>query len=275
MSIADLLIRGPGNAFTSGNGTMVTLAVSAGGTATYRIKVVNTGDLTRAFEIGLSQDLAASAPKVTTSTGAALPTNAEGNYVTKSLAPGGSVIYLVKVKVAAPGQVTSGVDVHLLADNDASFDFARTETNVKAPTKGTDAFGLFARAGSQPFVGGSVDDQTTTAAAVALGSSTKYTVKLRNDSTAATSMLYRMSSAANACWTMKATIKVGTKTVDITGDAIGNGFQTKVLPAGGSMNVTVTLKRVANGCGSVSWLAASYDGGILEHFSHLLATPKV
>lgn len=274
VSVGDLQVRGPGSVFTTGQGNLVTLAVSSGGTATYRIKVINTGAVARGFEIELTENQADSIPKVTTSTGAALPTNQAGNYVTKSLAPGGSIIYLVKVKNNAPGQVISGVDVHLLAGNGAEFDFVRTETNVKAPSAGTDGFGLFAKAGSQPFIGGSVNDQTTTAASVALGNSTKYTVKLRNDGATAGSMIYRMSAPANACWTMKATIKVGTQTVDITADATGNGFQTKVLPVGGSMLVTISVKRVSAGCGAVTWTAETYDGGSLQHFSHLLANPK-
>jgi len=236
--------------------------------------VINTTAVARSFEIALTKNQAASTAKLYNGV-LELPKNAAGNYVTGVLQPGKSIIYLLKVKPTDPGQVISGADVHLVAPNGAEHDVVLTETNVRAPSKGTDSFGVFAKAGSQSFIGGSVNDQTTTSNSVALGASTKYTVNLRNDGTAATAMTFKMSAAPNACWTTKATVKQGLATVDITAQATGSGYLTRVIAVNSVLAVTVTMKRLSSSCDAMTWQVSSYDGATPKHFSYLLANPAV
>ncbi|KAA1418791.1 choice-of-anchor D domain-containing protein [Nocardioides humilatus] len=274
LALGDLQVRGPGSAYTRGQGSLVTLGVTAGKTASHDVKVVNTSAVARSFEITLTQDQAAATATLLKGS-RELPKNPTGHYVTAVLAPGKSAVYVLKVKPLGTGQVTSGVAVHLIAPNGAEHDGVRTETNVRAPKTGTDAFGVFVRAGSQPYIGGAVDGQTATANSVVLGKSTKFTALLRNDSTAPTAMTFRMSGATNACWTTTVTTKEGVSTVDISAAATGGGYLTKVLSPGGSTKVTIALQRIADGCSAMSWQVSSYDGAVQQHFSFVLANPAL
>lgn len=273
LALGDLQVKGPGSVFTPGRGSLVTLAVASGGTANFGVKVVNTTTTARSYEIALTSSRAASTATLNSGL-TQLSKNPAGNYVTAVIQPGKSLTYALKVKPLGPGQVTSGVEVHLVAANGAEHDLVRTEANIKAPTKGTDSFTLFAKAGSQPNVGGAVNGQTTTANSVALNGTATYTVTLRNDGTSATAMTFRMAGTANACWTTKATTKQGLTTVDITSAAMGSGYLSRVLAVGGAQAITVTMKRLNTSCSPQTWQVSSYDGGTLKHFSHLLANPS-
>ncbi|KRA31372.1 hypothetical protein ASD81_18205 [Nocardioides sp. Root614] len=265
-------LRGPGTVYTTGNGTKVTLGVTGPNVAaTYRVKVTNTGSTASTYEFNLVKSGAPANAGVFTTGNVALPTNGTGNQFTASIAPGAFIEYLVKVTPTTPGQNISTVAVRLLAPNGAVQDTGITETNVKAPATGTDGYGLFATANAQPYIGGSVNGQSITANTVALNGSAAFTVRLRNDGTTAHPITLKLTGTAENCWTSKVTVAG----VDVTAAAYGSGYVTPSMAIKTQKDVVVTVKRVLNGCGPVTYTATSFNGTTAMHFSRLISNPTV
>ncbi len=272
VATARLDLRGPGTVYTTGNGTKVTLGVTGPNViATYRVKVTNTGATASTYEFNLAKSGAPANTGIFTTGNVALPTNGNGNQFTANIAPGKFLEYLVKVTPTSPGQNISGVVVRLLAANGAQQDHGITETNVRAPAKGTDGYALFASANSQAYIGGSVNGQSMTAATVALNGAAAFTVRLRNDGTTAHPITLKLTGATESCWTRKVTVGG----VDITTAAFGSGYTTPSLSVAGIKDVVVTVRRVLNGCGPVTYTATSFNGATAMHFSHLISNPTV
>lgn len=266
------LFRGPGTYYTAADEATATIAVADhGNVAQYFVKVTNTGTTATSYNFVLGKSGTPSNAQVNIKGGAILPLDANGNWITPVIQPGKYREFAVKVTPNGTGQSISKVQIALRHPNGALATRSFSETNTDAPLKGTDGFGLFARAGSQRWIGGSFDGQITTAASLALNQTATFTTRLRNDGTAARSMEYAVLGTPTPCWTR--VVKVGT--VDITAAATGAGYVTKTLNPGQYLDVKVLVKRVAAaGCSGIAFTAVTRDAGTTKHFSHLLSNPK-
>lgn len=267
--------KGPGKLFTSGDGSKVTLAVAAGGQATYQLKLVNDGPTARQFILpyvpaGASAVVHMYKPGLNRTE---LARWGSSGYLSPSIPAGGSGLVEMTVKPTGSGQVTSGVEVRLIGANGFVLDRFSTETNVKAPSTGTDAYGLFVKENSQPYVGGSVDGQTATAPSLATGGVTRFTAMLRNDSSLRTTVRFSMAAAANHCWSAQVTAKEGTQTVDITAQVFGSGYARSIATRS-TVPITLVVTRVAAGCGALTYVARTGGDGAVGHTSYLLVNPS-
>lgn len=267
-----VLFRGPGSYYTTADEAKATITVADhGNVAQYYVKVTNTGATATSYNFVLDKSGTNSNAQVNIKGGAILALDANGNWATPVIQPGKYREFAVKVTPNGSGQSISNVLVNLRHPNGALASRSYTETNTDAPLKGTDSFGLFAKAGSQRWVGGSFDGQTTTNQSLALNQTATFTTRLRNDGTTARSLIYSVAGSTNACWTR--VVKVGT--TDVTGAATGAGYVTKTLNPGQYLDVKVLVKRVATtGCAGIQFTAQTRDNGVLKHFSHLLTNPK-
>lgn len=271
-----LNIKGPGTRFTSGDDSKVTLAVAAGGQATYQFKIVNDGPIARQFILsyvpaGASAVVHMYKPGLNRTE---LARYGSSGYVSPMIPAGSSGLVEMTVKPSASGQVTSGVELRLVGSNGFVLDRSFTETNVKAPSTGTDAYGLFVKENSQSYVGGSVDGQTATAPALPIGGAARFTANLRNDSKVRTTVRLTMAGLAAPCWTAKVTAKEGTRTVDITAVAYGSGYARSIATRS-TLPITIVVTRVAAGCGSRTFTLRTGGDGAVGHTSYLLVNPSV
>lgn len=266
---AVLHIRGPGSAYAEGHGNRQTLTIGTGETAQakFYLKIFNKTATARTYRIATNSSGAAASVKLTlTSNAVDLPKAADGAWITPSVPAGGSKILVFRVDPAGPGQVTAKHTVFLRTASGAEHDYARFETNIEAPAKGTDGYGLYAKS-SGGFVGGDVNGQTATQAPYNTGQTKSYTIRVRNDSTVAHPVLVKVQEAANACWTI--TIKKGT--VNVTESFTSGGYTTPVIKPGAYVNLAVKVKRVAAGCGSAQWEFSTWSGTTRKHHSTILA----
>lgn len=274
-SNADLDILGPGTVYTDGNGNRVTLAVAPSGTAVYKFKVTNSGPYQRAFKIGLAN---AGSPATThvLLPGALsdLPKATDGTWVTPGIPAGTSKEFQLKVDPTGTGQPTARLTLSLMAANLAVFDTGLFDANTQAPAAGVDAFGIFARAGSQPFVGGGAI-QITTAPSLAATQTSPYTIRLRNDAAVAAPIKVRLAGTSSECWTLKVTAPNGLTRVDITSAIFGAGWTSAKLSPHTQVDLQATVTRVKDGCGPAQWTASTYEGETAKRHVVLLANPKV
>ena len=267
-----VVFRGPGTYYTPADDATATIAVADQGyLAQYYVKVTNNGPTATAYNFALAGSGASANAQVSIKGGATLPVDGTGAWTTPVIAAGGYKEFAVKVTPNSAGQTISNVMVSVRHPNGAVTSRFFTETNTDAPAKGTDGFGLFARAGSQRWIGGTFDGQTTTSNSLALNQSVIYTARIRNDGTTAHPITFSLLGGTNACWTR--VVKVGT--ADITSAAVGAGYLSKTLSPAQYVDVKVTVKRVATtGCSGITFTARTMDNGVVQHFSRLLANPK-
>jgi hypothetical protein len=267
-----VVFRGPGSYYTPADDATATIAVADQGyTAQYYVKVTNTGATATSYTFALAESGASANALVSIKGGATLPVDGSGNWTTPVIGAGSFREFAVKVTPSSAGQTISNVMVSVRHPNGAVTSRFFTETNTDAPAKGTDGFGLFARAGSQRWIGGSLDGQTTTSNSLALNQAVTYTARIRNDGTTAHPIGFGLLGGTNACWTR--VVKVGI--ADVTSAAVGAGYLSKTLSPGQYVDVKVTVKRVATtGCSGIVFTAQTRDNGVVQHFSRLLANPK-
>ncbi len=251
-----LAVRGPGSVYTGtshpsglddGNYTFVSQAVGAGQTISYGIEVFNTGAETAQYKIKL-EDIGGPARKTDLLAGSLVLTTLSAGpdgYVTNPIAPGKFQALTMKVTVPA-GTPQTGLQtyVHLLSTSGAAIDTAWVITEIKAAANGTHKFDVFARQGSQPFVGGTAGDdfQVATAPAQKVGVAATFNVKVQNNlpqaSEAAVYLLIDPNCTA-------VTVKDGS--ADVTaGITQGNYYITTLVKPGGFHAFTVTMKKLNN-----------------------------
>lgn len=266
---AQLQIRGPGSLYAEGHGNRQTLTIGTGATARAKffLKVFNTSSSAQTYRVSADSLGAPANVKLTLgSNSAELVKDASGRWITPSIPAGGNKVLAFWVDPTTGGQVTAKHTLRLRTADGAEHDHATFETNVQAPVKGTDGYGLYAK-GSGQFVGGDVNGQTTSQVPAKTGQTKSYAIKLRNDSTSAHPVLVKMAATANACWTI--TVKKGT--LDVTEALTSGGYTTPAIKAGGFLNLAVRVKRVAAGCGAGTWEFSTWSGGTKRHHSSILA----
>jgi hypothetical protein len=258
---ADLKVLGTGSVYT-GRDHLVTRTVDASGdTMTYKLGVLNEDSVAHSYRIRLTPSGAAATAAVWASgfNAKVLPTDADGSFVTPSIGAGKVVLFQLKVTPTAPGQVVAGVGVDLLTDTGLLIEGLDTETNTAAPTAGTSSFELFAKQGTQPYVGGPVDGQTATGPALNVGQSSIYTLRLKNDGATPQQIGLKLTDVDGCAGSFTTTVKVGTKVW--TTEAFAGTYLTPVLLPGRYTQVTVTVKRIAAGCAAKNLRVQSLDGG--------------
>jgi hypothetical protein len=266
---ADLKVLGVGSVYT-GHDHLVTRTVDAtGDQMTYKLGVLNEDSVAHTYRIRLTQTGAAATAEVWTSgfNAKILPTDADGYFVTPAIGAGKVVLFQLRVTPTAPGQVIAGVRADLLTDTGLLIEGLDTETNTAAPAAGTSSFELFAKQGTQPFVGGPVSGQTATGPALNVGQSSIYTLRLKNDGSTSQKIGLRVTDVDGCAGSFTTTVKVGTKVW--TTEAFAGTYLTPLLAPGKYTQVTVTVKRTATGCPAKTLQVDSLDDGTAVRSSYL------
>jgi hypothetical protein len=266
---ADLKVLGVGSVYT-GHDHLVTRTVDAtGDQMTYKLGVLNEDSVAHTYRIRLTQTGAAATAEVWTSgfNAKVLPTDADGYFVTPTIGAGKVVLFQLRVTPTAPGQVIAGVRADLLTDTGLLIEGLDTETNTAAPAAGTSSFELFAKQGTQPFVGGPVSGQTATGPALNVGQSSIYTLRLKNDGSTSQKIGLRVTDVDGCAGSFTTTVKVGTKVW--TTEAFAGTYLTPLLAPGKYTQVTVTVKRTATGCPAKTLQVDSLDDGTAVRSSYL------
>jgi hypothetical protein len=199
----------------------------------------------------------------------ALPQYYEGFYTTPLVQPKKTLSLNLRVTPTAPGQTISGVSAALFSDNGGLIEGVRTETNTAAPFSGTSSFELFSRQGSQLFVGGPVNGQTSTSPALNVGGSAQFTLRLKNNGSSSQRIGLRLSDMDGCGASFAVTVTDAGKVV--TTAAFNGTYLTPLLAPAKYRDVFVTIKRVAAGCPSKTIRAQSLNNGVVVRTSYLLA----
>jgi len=244
------------------------LAAVPGSSATYSVEVVNTGATLAQYQVKVVTYAGSdgTTPQVVTVTKGstvvtALATGPDG-YYTAPIAPG--KVEILTVKVAVPKGLSKrdlNTSVELLAGDGTHLAWTSLVTEV--PGTGSSVSDIYARQGSQPYVG---PYQTASSPAVAKGSTVTFNLKVQNDGTTTQAVGIFRDREQPTCGTW--TIKDGS--TDITsrfyddGSTI-RGYPTPTLKPGASKVLSVIYKRTAGaGCGTGEYLSFSTLYGFFE-----------
>jgi hypothetical protein len=250
-----LQLKGVGS-YYSGPGTVVAEAVAAGTTDQFALQVVNTGTTVAQYNIKVvSSGLAAKSDLYTGSLLLTPLASSPDGYYTVALAPGKAQTFALKVVVpkgTPQGTIKNAVSLHA-TDGTALGGTSYALTEIKPPTYGSTSEDLYARQGSQAWVGDPSsqdfnDGQTASAPALKIGDKAVFSVKVQNDgpdpSTGFGIAAYYPSPAGGGfCSTF--TIKDGTRDVTnemVLGAALG-WYAGPALAVHASKTFTVTATR--------------------------------
>jgi hypothetical protein len=250
----ELLIKGPGTAYTTGAEPYVALENTAGSTNTFGLEVKNTGAATAQFNIRLNNQSFTCAPgcptpAVVISQGGlnATPLVLGSNgYFTAPIAPGKTIAYTLKVTIPK-GLIGSGSIYTILELDDTahtviSYGFFVSNVTQTKGTTGNEEF-VAGSSGQKPLSYSNTLPDYVTNAAVKLGATSVFTVKLQNDSTTAAQVQYHLVDGSNCAAYFPATVKAGT--TDITSLALSGNYVSPLLAPGKNVSLTVTVKYVA------------------------------
>jgi hypothetical protein len=268
---ADLKILATGSVY-AGRDHLVTGTVDApGDQMTYKLGVLNEDSVAHSYRIRLTRSGSPATAEVWTSGFGAkvLPTDADGSFVTPSIGAKKVVLFTLRVTPTAPGQTISAVDADLLTASGLLIEGVRTQTNTAAPASGTSSFDLFAKQGTQPYVGGPVDGQTVTAPALNIGQTANFTLRLKNDGTTAQQIGLKVTDVDGCAGSFVVAVKVGVKIW--TDEAFAGTYLTPLLAPGKVTQATVTIKRTGAGCPSKTLRVQSLDNGAVVGTAYLLA----
>jgi hypothetical protein len=267
----EIRIKGPGSLY-SGNGAFVSEAVSVGATDKFELQVVNTGATLAQYNIKVSQFGLPANVNLYAGTLALTPlSSSPDGYYTSPIAPGKSQALVLKVAIPS-GSPQDSVQVGLIlyATDGSALGYVTAQTNVKAPTYGTSAYDVFAKQGSQPYIGGSVDAQATSSPALKVGDAAAFTVKLQNDGPAPAAV-HGYLEATLSCATL--TVKDGT--TDVSEALIDDSYVTPVLAVHAAKTLKVTFVRTgASGCNPYDYgTIYAHDTGFANfHYAYLIAS---
>lgn len=267
---ADLKVLGVGSVYT-GRDHLVTRTVAGSGTLqTYPLVVLNEDSVAHSYTIRIAESGSQAKTEIwsTGLGGKALLPYGNHSFTTAPIAPHTSVNYSLRV-TPFYGQSTSRVEVLLQTDFGATIESLATETNTAAPANGTSSFELFARQGSQAFIGGPTAGQTTTGPALNVGGSAAYTIRLKNNGSTRNQVGLRLTDVDGCAGSFAVTAAAAGKVR--TADAYAGTFLTPVLAPGGYQDVQVTIRRASAGCRARMVRAQSLDHGVVVRTSYLLS----
>jgi len=267
---ADLGIRGIGSIYTGRDHWVTRTVTGPGQLMTYPVAIYNEDTVPRSYKIALTRSGAASTAEVwTTGVGPkSLPQHGPGVFTTAVVQPKQVATYSLRVTPTAAGQGTSFVTVGLLAETGGLIEGIGTATNTAAQ-KGTSAFELFSKQGSQLFVGGPVDGQTSTGPALNVGNSAPFTLRLMNNGAASQRIGLRLSDVDGCAGSFAVAVTAAGQSV--TTAAFNGGYLTPLLAPNRFQDVIVSIKRIAAGCPSKTIRAQSLNNGVAVRTSYLLA----
>ena len=262
----ELRIKGPGTLY-SGNGAVVSEAVAAGTTDKFELLVVNTGSTLAQYNIKVSNyGLLANVDLFAGTLVLSPLSSSPDGYYTAPIAPGKSQALTLKVAIPSGSpQGSAVVSVSLQATDGTYLGSVTSQTEVKAPTYGTTDADVFAKQGSQPYIGGSVNGQIATAPAINVGGSAVFTVKLQNDGSVPASVGASMYTASDC-----SAVVVKDGTVDITTAMQDGTYSTPVLGVHAARTLKVTFTRTsAAGCGPYDYVYVQ-GYGTVSHYTYTL-----
>jgi hypothetical protein len=266
---SDIKTRGVGSLYVGRDHTVTRTVSAPGQEQSYPIVILNEDTVPHSFQVHIdASGFPASTVLRNGFTKAWLPSSG-GTYTTPTVQPGHTLSYSLLVTPTGTGVGTSVVTAVLQTDFYAPIESVTTETNIAAPSHGTSSYELFAKQGSQPFIGGPTDGETTTGPALNVGGSTAYTVRLRNDGPAPAQIGLRLTDVDGCAGSFSTSAAVGTKAV--TADVYAGSFRTRLLVPGAYQDVRVTIRRTATGCPSHLVRAESLHGDDVVRTSYLLA----
>ena len=267
---ADLKLLAAGSVYT-GRDHLVTGTVAASGDVmTYKLGVLNEDGVAHTYKIRLTASGSPATAQVWTSgfNAKALPTDANGYFVTPSIGAKKVVLFTLRVTPTAPGQTISAIDVDLLTDSSLLIEGIHTQTNTAAPATGSSSYELFATQGSQKYVGGPVSGQTVTGPALNVGQTSTYTLHLRNDGSTAQQIGLKVTDLDGCVGSFTVAVKAGFKVW--TTEAFAGTYLTPLLAPGKYTQLTVAVKRTAAGCASKTLQVQSLSSGVPMRSSYLL-----
>jgi hypothetical protein len=266
-----LQIKGPGSVY-SGPEAWAFRAVGAGTTAQFDLQVVNTGSQLAQYNIKATrQDPEGSMDLYTGSTSVTTLAFGPDGYYTAPIAPGRSQSFTLKVAVpAGTPQNSINTFIELRGTDGTQIDWSEAVTEIKAPTYGTTAADVFAKQGSQAYIGGSLDDQATSSPAISVGGSAAFTVKLQNDGFDPGVVAVQAYTGFDCD-----SIVVKDGTADVTAAVLNGTYVTPTLAVHAARTLSVTMKRTgAAGCGSYDVVTFfAHDAGNTVQHNATLVTP--
>ena len=225
-----LSILGPGAVYTWGVPShLVTLATTEAHTATFKLKVTDTGSMPAQFNVRMpfvggaeTQDLIAGGSSITD-----LAESLDG-YYTPVIAPGSALALLLKLT-----PLTSTGDVEQAFGQVYLYSTGGTLINSEAamayvPVRSAGGADMYIRAGTQPFMGDARDGgfEVETAPTVTPPGGAKFLLRLANDSPAHTKATLHLEDV-NGCLTvfpLHVLTKVGSTMVDVSAAVAGSGY---------------------------------------------------
>jgi hypothetical protein len=251
-----LQLKGVGPRY-SGPGTVVSEAVAAGATDQFAVQVVNTGSTVAQFNIRIvGYGLAAKSDLYSGSSLLTPLASSPEGYYTVVLAPGKAQTFALKVVVpkgTPQGTIKNAVSLYA-TDGTALGGTSIALTETKAPTYGNTVEDVYARQGSQAWVGDAnpgnrLEGQTASAPALVVGGKAVFSVKVQNDGASPNPYvgIYGFSPAGISCSTF--TIMDGTRDVTAEMTDLGLWYEVPTLGVHESKTFTVTFTRtVGAGC---------------------------
>lgn len=233
-------LKGPGSLYTSGPGTEVAVAVkSTSGTATYALRVVNTGYEVTQFNLRIPQ-VYGTANLYSGSLLLTPMSSGPDGYWTAPIAPGKYQALVLKVTTPSSYPPSQPTTVELRSANGTLLETDTVATQVASPPYGYGPT-VFAHQGSQPVVGGPVaTDEIASSPALSGGQSTTFKVTLTNYGPTPEPLGATLAPTYPSC--LAVTVKDGT--TDVTQRVLYLGtYRTPVLAANASRSLTVTVKR--------------------------------
>lgn len=260
----DLLAKGSGSVYSQSS--VVNQGVVPGAAPrSWSFKIVNTGNTAEQFKVVKTAFTAGST--ATLYKGSTVLPN---RYFTAPIAPGGSLILTLKVGVAAgspQGEYFGQVELRD-PDTNAILDAIYADANATYQ-KGTTRNDLFVKSGAQPYVGGSVN-QYTSSNALKPGNSTTFLLRLQNNgATGASSTLSGLNFMA--CESDFAfTVKLGT--ADVTAAVRAGTYSTGPLAPGARKDLKLWVKLLRPTTCTASYFALSVNGpdGLRHQNAHVL-----
>ena len=190
-------------------------------------------------------------------------------YYTAPVAPGSSITLTLKLALAVGTPQGEHFATVTLRDPDTNnyLDSATIDANATYQA-GNTSHDLFVKTGSQPYAGGSYGPQFETAAALKVGSSATFALRVQNNGTTAAAIALHGYANFSCPTAYSVTLKQGTK--DITGPVYANTYSTPVLAPGAKVDLKLTIKSTATCLADYFEFEATGPDGSVYEYAHVV-----
>ncbi|KAA1418796.1 hypothetical protein F0U44_09910 [Nocardioides humilatus] len=249
---AQLIVKAKGSGYSGLRdfAGIVGVAVKRGGTATYQARVVNYGDTAAHFVLRLEAAFMPATRTVKADNHDITATiQSVAGYTTPLIEPGDYLQLSLKVTPDEDEPPTpvdaAATQIGVLSTEDVLVSSGAFYTMIKAPAHGTSGAEVYARQGSQPYVGGEEPGYFTTSPVVRPGSTTTIKVKFQNDGVDAHQIRGGLNFYNPDCFDI--TAKQGR--TDITADLEASTYVTPQLAPGKSVAIKLRVHWAGEYCG--------------------------